>query len=158
MSITSSRVNLPSAVFAGAAASAVYAGEMYLDIALTGNPLDDVQLLEGALRGRKAQVPLLGMLVHLLNGSALAVVYALVKPLLPGPNWLKGDAFRRLFLVAVLAAHTSARPHPSAHPARRSAQVQHASRPWPEHRAPSALRPDPRPPLPRLSLLRHPKR
>ena len=101
MSINPLRINLPSAMFAGAAASTVYAGEMYLDIALTGNPLDDVQLLEGALRGRKAQVPILGMLVHLLNGSALAVVYALVKPLLPGPNWLKGTLFGSLFLVAV---------------------------------------------------------
>jgi hypothetical protein len=101
MSSNQSGLNIPSAIFAGAAASAVYAGEMYLDIALTGNPLDDMQLLEGALRGRKARVPILGMLVHLLNGSALAVVYALVKPLLPGPNWLKGTLFGALFLVAV---------------------------------------------------------
>jgi hypothetical protein len=101
MSIDPSRVNLPSAVFAGAAASAVYAGEMYLDMALTGNPLDDVQLLEGALRGRKARLPILGMFVHLLNGSALAIAYALIKPLLPGPNWLKGTLFGALFLVAV---------------------------------------------------------
>jgi hypothetical protein len=101
MSINPSHINLPSAVFAGAAASAIYAGEMYLDIGLTGNPLDDVQLLEGALRGRKARIPILGMLVHLLNGSALALVYAAVKPLLPGPNWLKGTLFGALFLVAV---------------------------------------------------------
>ena len=80
MSSNQPRVNLPSAVFAGVAASAVYAGEMYLDIALTGNPLDDAQLLEGALRGRKARFPILGMLVHLLNGGSLAVVYALDKP------------------------------------------------------------------------------
>jgi hypothetical protein len=101
MSTIPSRINLPSAVFVGAAASAVYAGEMYLDIALTGNPLDDLQLLEGALRGRKARSPILGLLVHLLNGSALAVVYAVVKPLLPGPNWLKGTLFGLLFVLGV---------------------------------------------------------
>jgi hypothetical protein len=101
MSTVPPRLNLPSAVFAGAAASAIYAGEMYLDIALTGNPLDDVQLLEGALRGRKARFPILGMLVHLLNGSALAVVYAALKPLLPGPNWLKGTLFGLLFVLGV---------------------------------------------------------
>ena len=101
MSTIPPRINLPSAVFAGASASAVYAGEMYLDIALTGNPLDDVQLLEGALRGRKARFPILGMLVHLLNGSALAIVYALVRPLLPGPNWLKGALFGLLFVLTV---------------------------------------------------------
>lgn len=101
MSITSWRINLPSAIFAGAAASAVYAGEMYLDIALTGNPLDDLQLLEGALRGRKARIPILGLLVHLLNGSALGIVYAALKPLLPGPNWLKGTLFGLLFVLGV---------------------------------------------------------
>ncbi len=95
------RVNLPSAALSGAAASAVYAGEMYLDIALTGYPFDDVQLLEGLLRGRKARFPVLGMIVHLLNGSALGIAYALVRPLLPGPNWLKGLLFGALFLVAV---------------------------------------------------------
>jgi hypothetical protein len=101
MSTIPSRINISSAVFAGAAASAVYAGEMYLDIALTGNPLDDLQLLEGALRGRKAHVPILGMLVHLLNGSALGIVYAVVRPLLPGPNWLKGMLFGLLFVLGV---------------------------------------------------------
>jgi hypothetical protein len=101
MSITSWRINLPSAIFAGGAASAVYAGEMYLDIALTGNPLDDLQLLEGALRGRKARFPVLGMLVHLLNGSALGIVYAVVRPLLPVPNWLKGALFALLFVLGV---------------------------------------------------------
>jgi hypothetical protein len=101
MSTIPSRINIPSAVFAGAAASAAYAGEMYLDIALTGNPLDDLQLLEGALRRRKARVPVLGMLVHLLNGSALGIVYAVVRPLLPGPNWLKGTLFGLLFVLGV---------------------------------------------------------
>ncbi len=101
MSITAWRINLPSAIFAGAAASAVYAGEMYLDIALTGNPLDDLQLLEGALRRRKARIPILALLVHLLNGSALGIVYAALKPLLPGPNWLKGTLFGLLFVLGV---------------------------------------------------------
>jgi hypothetical protein len=101
MSSIPSHINISSAVLAGAAASAVYAGEMYLDIALTGNPLDDLQLLEGALRGRKARVPILGMLVHLLNGGALGIVYSIVKPLLPGPNWLKGTLFGLLFVLGV---------------------------------------------------------
>jgi hypothetical protein len=95
------RISVPRATLAGAAASAVYAGEMYLDIALTGNPLDDLQLLEGALRGRKARFPILGALVHLLNGGALGIVYAVVKPALPGPNWLRGTLFGLLFVLGV---------------------------------------------------------
>jgi hypothetical protein len=101
MSIATLRISVRRAALAGAAASAVYAGEMYLDIALTGNPLDDVQLLEGALRGRLARFPILGALVHLLNGSALGIVYAVVRPLLPGPNWLKGTLFGLLFVLGV---------------------------------------------------------
>ena len=101
MSTVPSRFNVSSAVFAGGGASAVYAVAMCLDIAFTGNPLDDLQLLEGALRGRKARFPVLGTLVHLLNGSALGIVYAVVRPLLPGPNWLKGTLFGLLFVLGV---------------------------------------------------------
>jgi hypothetical protein len=99
MSLFPPRVNVPSAALSGALASAAYAGEMYLDIAITRYPFDDVQLLEGLLRGRTARVPVLGMSVHLLNGAALGVVYAIVKPWLPGPNWLRGFLFGILFLL-----------------------------------------------------------
>lgn len=95
-------MNPTRAALAGAAASAAYALEMYLDIAATGSRFDDVQLIEGAIRGRKARVPVLGMALHLLNGAALGEVYAAVaEPLLPGPAWLKGFIFGQLFLLAV---------------------------------------------------------
>jgi len=93
------------AALAGTVASAAYAAEMYVDMAITGSRLDDVQLLEGAMRGRRARVPWLGMALHLLNGAALGEVYAAVAaPRLPGPRWLKGVAFGALFLVAVWPA------------------------------------------------------
>lgn len=89
------------AAFAGAAASAAYALEMYLDIAATGSRFDDVQLVESAIRGRPSRVPALGMAIHLLNGAALGEVYAAVaEPLLPGPDWIKGLIFGELFLLA----------------------------------------------------------
>ena len=89
------------AAVAGAAASALYAAEMYADIAVTGSHFDDVQLIEGLIRGRQARVPVLGMAIHLLNGAALGEVYALAEPRLPGPAWVKGLIFGQLFLLAV---------------------------------------------------------
>ncbi len=89
------------AAIAGAAASAAYALEMYLDIAATGSRFDDVQLVESAIRGRTSRVPALGMAIHLLNGAALGEIYAAVaEPLLPGPAWIKGLIFGELFLLA----------------------------------------------------------
>ena len=90
------------AALAGTLASAAYAAEMYADIAVTGSHFDDVQLIEGALRGRKARVPVLGMLIHLANGAVLGEVYgALVEPFLPGPAWVRGLIFGQIFLLAV---------------------------------------------------------
>ena len=87
---------------AGAIASAAYAAEMYLDIAVTGSRFDDVQIIEGVIRGRKAHPPVLGMAIHLVNGAALGEVYAaVVEPLLPGPSWMKGLIFGQIFLLAV---------------------------------------------------------
>ena len=87
---------------AGALASAAYALEMYADMAVTGSRFDDIQLIEGAIRGRKARIPALGMAIHLVNGAALGEVYAaFAEPYLPGPAWLKGLVFGQLFLLAV---------------------------------------------------------
>ncbi len=89
------------AALAGSLASAAYALEMYIDIAVTGSSFDDIQLIESALRGRTSRIPVVGMAIHLLNGAALGEVYAAVAaPLLPGPGWLKGLVFGQLFLLA----------------------------------------------------------
>lgn len=89
------------AALAGAAASAAYALEMYLDMAVTGSQFDDVQLIESAIRGQTSRVPVLGMTIHLLNGAALGEVYAAIaEPLLPGPRWVRGLLFGELFLLA----------------------------------------------------------
>ncbi|MGZ3681825.1 MAG: hypothetical protein ACXVDI_24960, partial [Ktedonobacterales bacterium] len=89
------------AALCGAVASAAYALEMYLDIAVSGSRFDDVQLVESALRGRTSRVPVIGMAIHLLNGAALGEIYAAVaEPLLPGPGWAKGLIFGELFLLA----------------------------------------------------------
>ena len=92
----------PRAAAAGALASVAYAAEMYADIAATGYRFDDVQLVESAIRGRTARVPLLGMAVHLANGAGLGMLYsAFVRPHLHGPGWARGIIFGLGFLAAV---------------------------------------------------------
>lgn len=89
------------AALAGALASLAYAAEMYLDMWLTGSRFDDIQLVEGLVRGRRARIPVAGFTLHLVNGAALGVVYALAEPFLPGPSWARGLLFGVAFLLAV---------------------------------------------------------
>jgi hypothetical protein len=101
------------ALYAGAAASAAYAAEMYLDMAITQSAFDDLQLIEGVVRGRRARIPALGMLIHIANGAALGVAYAELQRFFPGPPWLKGLLFGTGFLlVAWPGAPVVDRVHP----------------------------------------------
>jgi hypothetical protein len=77
------------------------------DMSLTGNRFSDVRFIQG-LFGRKAagekRFLLLAWLLHLLNGVALAELYAaLFKRFLPGPDWLKGALFAELFISGAWA-------------------------------------------------------
>ncbi len=93
---------LAVAALAGTVAAAAYAAEMYVDKAVTGSDFDDIQLVESAIRGRMARVPVLGMTIHLANGAALAVIYdQFVRPRLRGPAWARGLTFGVMFLAAV---------------------------------------------------------
>jgi hypothetical protein len=87
---------------AGAVATALYTLEMYLDMALTGNGADDVQLIEGIVRKERRRWPLVGWIGQLCNGFGLAGVYAAIfTRLLPGPGWLRGLLFGEGFVLVV---------------------------------------------------------
>lgn len=92
------------AALAGFAAAISYAGIMYGDMAVTGSRFDDIQLIEGAIRGRTAHPPVLGLAIHLLNGIALGEIYGLVERFLPGPAWVRGILFGELFLLTAWPA------------------------------------------------------
>jgi hypothetical protein len=75
------------------------------DMSITGNRFSDVRFIQG-LMGSKATTRknflLLAWLLHVLNGIALAEIYAAVlKRFLPGPDWLKGTLFGEAFIIAV---------------------------------------------------------
>lgn len=91
------------AALAGLLATVVYSIAMEGDQFLTGNRFSDVRFIEGMLNGKKSTRTTftLSWLIHLLNGVALAEVYAaLVKRFLPGPSWLKGSLFGEIFIAA----------------------------------------------------------
>ncbi|MEO8954200.1 MAG: DUF6789 family protein, partial [Ktedonobacteraceae bacterium] len=92
------------AAIVGVVATAAYSLAMEGDMSITGNRFSDVRFIQG-LMGSKATTRkkflLLAWLLHVLNGIALAEIYAAVlKRFLPGPNWLKGTLFGEAFIIA----------------------------------------------------------
>ncbi|MBA2285487.1 MAG: hypothetical protein H0W02_08400 [Ktedonobacteraceae bacterium] len=91
------------AALAGLLATLVYSAAMEGDMSITGNRFNDVRFIEGLLEREpvaQKRFPLLAWILHLLNGVALAELYAAVfKRFLPGPNWLKGAIFGEGFIM-----------------------------------------------------------
>src|SRR5581483_8624202 len=90
------------AATAGLIATLAYSVAMEGDRFLTGNYFNDVRFIEGLLVGEKRDKRffVLAWLIHLLNGIALAQIYAAVaKRFLPGPDWLKGAIFGEAFIA-----------------------------------------------------------
>ncbi|HLH60928.1 MAG TPA: DUF6789 family protein [Ktedonobacteraceae bacterium] len=95
------------AALAGIVALGVYTAEMEVDMAVTRNHFSDVHFIEGLLPGKTGKWeaknrPLLAWGIHLVNGVMLAELYAaVIKRLLPGPDWLRGVIFGEAFIVSV---------------------------------------------------------
>jgi hypothetical protein len=99
---------------AGAVAAGVWSVQTPLDIRAFGVPYSDRALLGKAIT-RGPAWPLVGTVLHLLNGAAFGAAYANLAPRLPVPPWARGP-------VAGLAEHLSTWPLTVAvervHPAR----------------------------------------
>ena len=87
---------------AGAVAAAVWAAQQPLDKRAFDTGYDDVELL-GKLVTRESAWPAAGLAIHVANGAAFGAVYALLRPLFPGPPIAAG-------LTAGLAEHVSLWP------------------------------------------------
>ncbi|WCK52965.1 hypothetical protein PP175_16245 [Aneurinibacillus sp. Ricciae_BoGa-3] len=59
---------------------------MYIDIAITGIPVDIPVLLGSKLIGERSGTLFAGHLVHLLNGIVLAIIFFALIPHMPGRN------------------------------------------------------------------------
>ena len=91
------------AALAGIIATLVYSVAMESDQFIIGNRFNDVRFIEALYDGTKRTTPglILAWIIHLLNGVALAELYAaVVKRFLPGPDWLKGSLFGELFIIS----------------------------------------------------------
>jgi xanthosine utilization system XapX-like protein len=82
---------IPSGALAGVAAAAVWAAQQPLDKKVFGSDYDDVELL-GKLVARDSGWQAAGLAIHMANGAAFGTVYALVRPLIPGPAQTAGVA------------------------------------------------------------------
>jgi len=74
---------------AGTLAAAVWAAAQPLDKRAFDTRYDDVELL-GKLVTRGDAWPAAGLALHLANGAAFGAVYALLRPLFPGPPVIAG--------------------------------------------------------------------
>jgi hypothetical protein len=99
----------------GVVAAGVWAAQQPLDKRAFGTSYDDVELL-GRFVTREGGWPAAGLAVHLANGAAFGALYAVVRPLFPGPPIAAG-------LAAGLAEHVGFWPLVRLvdryHPARR---------------------------------------
>jgi len=82
---------IPSGALAGAVAAGVWAAQQPLDKRLFASDYDDVELL-GKLVTRDSGWQAAGLAIHLANGAAFGAVYALLRPLFPGPPQAAGVA------------------------------------------------------------------
>jgi hypothetical protein len=90
------------AALVGLLATVAYSIAMEGDKILIGNRFSDVRFIQGLLEGEKRSKRFfyLAWVLHLLNGVALAEIYAAVaKRFLPGPSWLKGAIFGEAFII-----------------------------------------------------------
>lgn len=124
-SIDSRRIG--AGMLAGLAGGVAFTAVMKMDIALSGERVDDFQLLAnvGPLR---EQWRLTGPIIHAINSISLGALYAIVSNQMSGPGWLRGLAFAQIENIA---------PWPvvmmldRAHPAIRSGDLPTYHRPWP---------------------------
>ncbi|MDP9358806.1 MAG: hypothetical protein M3R02_26715 [Chloroflexota bacterium] len=87
-------IDLPAAMGAGLAGGAAYLLAMEADLRLTGNQVDDLKLLGRPFVRNPARARAVGLLVHTLNATNLAVAYALLAhDRLTGPPWWRGVLF-----------------------------------------------------------------
>ena len=80
-------------IVAGLVAGVAFLVAMALDILLTRSRANDLRLLSGMVPGMGRFWPVLGTVMHMVNGAALGALYAHIEHKFPGPGWVKGTVF-----------------------------------------------------------------
>jgi hypothetical protein len=77
----------------GLAAGAAFVAVLEADLRLTGRNVDDLMILGRPFAEELTKARAIGGAIHAVNSLALATLYAMLEPRLPGPAWLKGIVF-----------------------------------------------------------------
>jgi len=81
------------AIRAGGNAALVYLGVMYVDMAVTRSPSNDLLLLGRMVTVDRRRARMIGFLAHMGFGITLSLAYAgYARRRLPGPAWARGVA------------------------------------------------------------------
>ena len=97
----------PSLLIAGFLATLVFNGVMYMDIAITGIPLDIPTTLGNLVVGESEDAEMVGHTIHILNGMGLALLFGYValpisKKIVRLPIWLYAVIFMIIELVVTV--------------------------------------------------------
>lgn len=118
---------LKSGAIAGFVAAAAFAVWMKLDMRVSGDRVDDFQLL-GGFGPLAEHWPVTGAIIHHTNGALLGAGYGIAEPYLRGPGWLRGVTFalveNTLLWPLILLLDR-------AHPAIRAGALPSYNRAWP---------------------------
>ncbi len=94
-------------LIAGFLATLVFNGVMYMDIAITGIPLDIPITLGNLVVGETEDAEMVGHTIHILNGMGLALLFGYValpisKRIVRLPIWLYAVIFMIIELIATV--------------------------------------------------------
>jgi hypothetical protein len=94
----------PNLLIAGFLATLVFNGVMYMDIAVTGVPLDIPTTLGQLVVGESEDAEMVGHVIHILNGMGLALLFGYValpisKRIVRLPIWLYAVIFMIVELI-----------------------------------------------------------
>ena len=97
----------PNLLIAGFLATLVFNGVMYMDIAITGIPLDIPTTLGNLVVGESEDAEMVGHVIHLLNGMGLALLFGYValpisKRIVRLPIWLYAVIFMKVELIVTV--------------------------------------------------------
>jgi len=97
----------PNLLIAGLLATLVFNGVMYMDIAITGVPLDIPATLGQLAVGESEDAEMVGHAIHILNGLGLALLFGYVvvpisKRIVRLPIWLYAVIFMIVELIVTV--------------------------------------------------------
>lgn len=99
---------------AGVAAAGAYAMEQAVDLRALNYPTDDRLLLGRVVTRDNEDAKRIGLAMHLMNGAAVGIVYALIaEPRLPGSPLARGLTFTMGETLALFPLMSLGRFHPA---------------------------------------------